>query len=614
VIKNKRDRIRQSQLVTTFGPGAMIDLPDYSVIMSGTDQWNQGRIIKEDRLRQQIATILGRTNIELLQPPSYDERDDDQGKANLVVAFKFPGWGVVQHVEDTKPRAVRRLISFRSPEVKNGKFQDSYSREKYNVSPVRFVRSCYAGHVDDIDWRSYVHNSQNVGCTGELFIEESGVSNDLSAVIVQCCACGATRPMSEAKYTSGGNDRADGDTGGGALGKCSGRSPWLGDDYSTCNLPATLLIRTASNAYFPHILTVISIPSMGPSLVELVAQFWDDPLKEIVSERDLEAALKFNSGLRSQFAKFAPSAIWTEIQNKRAGASPKNLSTKQVEIDQFLSSPIELPEDDPAGDFFARKLRTRDIAALTKIGINEVVLIHRLREVVANIGFTRIKPSTTDIQGDVDPAVSRAPVAKPPVKWVPAYENRGEGIFIRFDEKVINKWVEEKAVQARAVKLRDGIEAWNKRSSNKEKDPGIAYIMLHSFAHLLLTEISLSCGYPASSLKERIYATPDGKYGVLIYTGSADAEGTLGGLVQTARDIQTHIFNCLKSGKLCSNDPICSTQSMDYEHDQTNLNGAACHACLLVAETSCERFNSSLDRALIVPTIGHEGVAFFKDI
>ena len=79
--------------------------------------------------------------------------------------------------------------------------------------------------------------------------------------------------------------------------------------------------------------------------------------------------------------------------------------------------------------------------------------------------------------------------------------------------------------------------------------------MLHSLSHMLMTSIALDCGYPASSLRERVYAG-DGGYGILIYTGSSDSEGTLGGLVETGRRLGGHLRGAVDKSRLCSNDPV----------------------------------------------------------
>ena len=137
------------------------------------------------------------------------------------------------------------------------------------------------------------------------------------------------------------------------------------------------------------------------------------------------------------------------------------------------------------------------------------------------------------------------------------------------------------------------------------------YFLLHSLSHLLMTAVSLECGYPASSIRERVYALEAG-YGILLYTGTPDAEGTLGGLVEAGRQIDRHLQAALELGRLCSNDPVCAQHDPQSQHERRFLHGAACHGCLLIAETSCEQHNDFLDRALVVPTVEDLGAEFFQ--
>ena len=129
-------------------------------------------------------------------------------------------------------------------------------------------------------------------------------------------------------------------------------------------------------------------------------------------------------------------------------------------------------------------------------------------------------------------------------------------------------------------------------------------------SHLLIQSLAMRCGYPATSIRERLYAEGE-RYGILLYTGSPDADGTLGGLVQQARRIEDHLDHACRAAALCSNDPICAQHAPGTALEGHLLLGAACHACTLVAETSCEMRNDYLDRALVVPVIGIEDAAFF---
>jgi hypothetical protein len=148
--------------------------------------------------------------------------------------------------------------------------------------------------------------------------------------------------------------------------------------------------------------------------------------------------------------------------------------------------------------------------------------------------------------------------------------------------------------------------------ADKANFPGLPYIMLHSLSHLLITAVSLECGYAASSIRERIYAGAAG-YGILLYTGSPGSEGTLGGLVEVGKRIEYHLARALELGSLCSNDPVCAQHEPDNVQEERFLHGSACHGCLLIAETSCERRNEFLDRALVVPTVEGRGAEFFQN-
>ena len=139
--------------------------------------------------------------------------------------------------------------------------------------------------------------------------------------------------------------------------------------------------------------------------------------------------------------------------------------------------------------------------------------------------------------------------------------------------------------------------------------------MLHSLAHMLITIISSECGYSAAAIRERIYChktdkPEESRAGILLYTGTPGSEGTLGGLVEVGREILEHMKKIPQYFGLCSNDPICAQHKPDHTSSDRFQEGAACHACLLIAEPSCERMNRDLDRTLVVPTVENKDAAF----
>jgi hypothetical protein len=255
--------------------------------------------------------------------------------------------------------------------------------------------------------------------------------------------------------------------------------------------------------------------------------------------------------------------------------------------------------------------------------VRNLVAVHRLREVSCLYGFTRFDSVPIGTDGGVDDLelpVEVAPLASElSVDWLPAVEQFGEGLFIHFENEAIARWLISAGLAAQHDKLVAAYGHWAERFGDKAPDfPGEPYILLHSLSHALMAEIALECGYPASSLKERIYALRkerDGgeftRCGILIYTASAGAQGSLGGLVATAPRFASILRNALERIRICSNDPICADHEPDEKSGDRATHGAACHGCLLIAETSCEMRNLFLDRGLLVPTMAADGAAFF---
>ena len=604
-----KSEIRSSQILTTFGPGAMIDLPDGSVIVGGLDNWRYTPgahpLVEEPRLVAKLRARLDKPTLVLKAPPASSD-DPTAGKPGIVV-WKFPCWYLVQNTESLKDGNGNRRRLIPESQLVNGKYRDG--DKNYEVVPVRFVRACEHGHVDDIDWQAFVHGYSG-GCGGGLYLEERSTTGALADVWVTC-SCNVRRSLAQAAVK-----------GSKALGICSGRRPWLGSVINeTCKLPSRLLIRSASNAYFTQILSVISIPDKKSPLDEVVKSLWDDGMNVVATNNSTLQVMRQIPKIATRLAGVSDADILASVARIAQGVTQSaERPVKDVEFDAFADAGEELGSDQPDGDFFARALPNSIWEAEWMKAIKRVVLVHRLREVVAQVGFTRFEAQGTEINGDLPDELSLnievAPLARD-ADWVPAVENRGEGIFLLFDSETIIKWIMHPEVEARAELLMAGFNAWKTSHPKSQREfPGLAYYLLHTFAHLLMTAISLDCGYPASSLRERIYALPaDGnlpnRYGVLILTSSSDAEGTLGGLVEAARRIKDYVQKALELASLCSNDPICAHHHPG-EHDHAPMLGSACHGCLLVPETSCEQRNEFLDRALIVPTVENCVAEFFS--
>ena len=590
--------IRQSQLITTYGPGAMIDLPDYSVIVTGLQDWSNLRRekIDEPRLVAKLRRLLDVPSLDLWTPPRHEE---NARHAAPVGARIFPTWFIVKDARPS-PRDPqwrrRRLV--RWDHLDRRQFRDEDGQRK-PVVPVRFVCGCRRGHIDDLDWRRFVHQSSKT-CERPLWLEERGTGADIGDTF-GVCDCGEERSLYEASSP-----------GAEALGRCEGKRPWIGQfAQEACGEPYRLLVRTASNAYFPQTMSVISLPEYDAGLASKVSMHFE----RLKAADDLGVLVNFRKipELDAAFADIADETVLAEFRRQQGGEGQEDVPVKTAEFEILNKGDNLIGEDNSRSKFYAETLSREawDPARIPLLTVvDKIVLVHRLREVVSLLGFTRFESINPDKDGELDLDVTRASLAET-ITWLPAVENRGEGVFLSFSTEEVERWLARPGVQERGQLILKGWQAWaEERHRPEDGFPGLPYVMLHSLSHMLMTSIALDCGYPASSLRERVYAGEEG-YGILIYTGSSDSEGTLGGLVETGRHLPNHLHRALKHGRLCSNDPVCAEHAPDSSLEGRMLQGAACHGCLLIAETSCEQRNDFLDRALVVPTVGDSDAAFF---
>lgn len=590
-------QVRRGQVITTYGPGALIDLPRHSAIVGGLDTWPKTsdlEEIREPRLTRKLQVMTGVQAPKLFAPPA-DVNDPSQ-PARGIGAWRFPEWFVVQDEGGAEDRARSRRLVRRKALDEKGRFDGR------QVVATRFVRACPRGHVDDLDWRRFVHGPED-NCTRQLWLDERGTGGDLADLVVRCECGRKPRSLYEATLLELN-----------PLGTCRGARPWLGPSANEdCSQPSRLLIRTASNAWFAQVVSVLSLPDRGSAVEKAVRELWDD--LQIVEDAAGLAFLKKKPKIAERLAPFADTEVLAAIREVKSGAADER-PVKQVELDALLAVPEGFGDDVPVDpDFHARRLPERTWRRSRRSdGIEAVIQLHRLREVLALVGFTRLEAVMPDINGEYESDVKRAQIAIEP-SWFPAVENRGEGVFVQLRANSVTSWLGRPAVIQRLESLKSGHQAWMKDRKSQRPFPGGPYVLLHTLSHLLIQSLAMQCGYPSSSIRERIYADPQaGRFGVLMYTGSPDAEGTLGGLVQQARHLEDHLAQALRMATLCSNDPICAQHAPGASMESRWLHGAACHGCALIAETSCEMRNDYLDRALVVPVLGLPDAAFFRAV
>ena len=618
---SKRVHLRQSQLITTFGPGAMVDLPTRSVIIGGLDLWHMRekgswRTIQEPRavtILEKVLSESGRlkdgVRLSLRSPP-VDSGRQFIGEPPGIEAKIFPAWFVTRDSNDVGGGAHRRrLVRWRDLNPKGGRSDFTNDEGKRTpVTPIRFVAACKKGHIQDIDWTFAVHGA-GARCTEALWLEERGTSGDPRSTRI-VCGCGASLSLHDAQAP-------------GRFGKCRGMRPWLDEtEPEGCSEQLRFLTRTATNAYFPQVLTVISLPSAEDELTRLVEAHFST-LSRAKDAEGVAMAREYNDSIDAAFKGFSDQEIFARLQQLQT-MQQQNLdkAPKVAEFELLASGLPTIGLNTPDSKLFAETLSREQWGGgeprLSPIA--SVVAVHRLREVACLYGFTRFEAAPTAIDGDLEElflSVEGAALASE-LEWLPAIEQLGEGIFLRFDDNEIKSWLARDVVKKRVAELSASYDGWraHQPQADRLRFPNGPYYMVHGFSHALMNEIALECGYPSTALKERIYPIYDdasgrGRFGLLIYTATAGSQGTLGGLLAVLPRLGTIIGAALDKLSLCSSDPICSEHKPSSHTDERALAGAACHSCVLVAETSCEQRNLYLDRSLVVPTISVEGAALF---
>ncbi len=607
--------VRPTQLLWTYGPGALIDMPSLSVVTLGIDRWEKDRCppIVEARLLAAVQKVLG-PQVESMRMPPYvaaDKIDPWSAEARVGVPVRpFPRWlrcvkcGMLAEYDSglfkVKENRFRPENTRFVHESCRGSQGDKTPRDADAV-PARFLLACRNGHLDDFPWRYYVHGGK-AGCTAGLRFYESGASLQTENLWIKCDGCGAKRNMAQAFGKSGKEN----------LPACRGRHPHL-DRYDTgCDEEPRGVLLGATNSWFPITLSALAIPLTRDPIIQLVQDGWDN-FVDVESLIEVKAIMKVlvKNAILPGINEYSPEEVWTIVEAIQKGDIDKTVTQNDIkgpEWDVFI-------DPNPPNDWPHFLSESAPVPVNYKKQIANVLLLKRLREVNALIGFTRVEAPEESNSPDEQPPM--AALCSDTPDWIPASQVHGEGIFIRFDESVLKTWETKGAVKALSAQLLEGHKGW--RNSRKldpnEGYPGIRYVLLHTLSHLLIRELALECGYNAASIRERIYAdTSDGKSqaGILIYTAAADSDGTLGGLVELGKpeNLGRLLDQAINRAKICSSDPLCSEHKP--EKDRT-LHAAACHACTFAAETSCERGNRYLDRALVVATLDNADAAFFSD-
>jgi Domain of unknown function (DUF1998) len=623
---------RPSTLLYTYGVGAIIDLPQFSVMPAGLDDWEpiwRRRptipTIEEPRLLKVVQMHLG-PRVQQLRPFPWQPKAramSQEGSDLGVPARVFPQWmrctgcdylGPLPRFgyENTHPfRPDLAAFSHERCPGHNGKIRRS------PAVPARYLLACPDGHLDEFPYGLWVHQGRECDAAPQpdLKLRDSNIGQGAGA-IVSCTRCGKTRRMNEAL----------GETGSDKLPPCRGRHPHLGAFDHSCGNDTTLMMMGASNLWFAATQSIVVMPRTAQEdrfalatkirtelTPEKITRYADNP--EMLRDL-LDTVVDLTYVGDDELAGAAAEAL----------APPESEEDRQERLRRW--DPVELLV--PEWDYLQKEIlfdRQENSSGLMVTmmprsprlprQISRVVAVNRMKQVNAFLGFTRI--DDLERVGDLATRLVKVTRHRWPT-WVPATEDRGEGVFLQLDEAAVATW----ETQIRTIPLwaahrnahrRNFARRFSDTAARIDPDdrlPAPRYWLVHTLAHLLIRQMAMYCGYGAASLSERLYAWPattdrPAAAGLLICTTASDSEGTLGGLVALSdpERLQSIVRDALRRADRCSSDPVCAQRTPRDPEDF--LHGAACHCCCFASETSCERANRFLDRRFLLTLPAGDG-------
>lgn len=574
---NKLGELRPNQIITTFGPGSIVDAVKDSVTVLDIPYWkDKGMRIIDGRL----ASYL---NVDAFYMPRTSFAHD-------IPVQSFPRWHVCSNLKCGWLFDASESFNLEKY-LKYGMTCPNCGRKAY---PARFITICENGHMSDFPWRWWVHHG-DTDCKGRLRMYSTGNTSTLSDIWVKC-SCGASRSMSGATQAQNFEGLS-----------CCGTHPFRPNSRPEhCEKPVIPSQRGASNVYFAVTRSAISIPP------------WINPLYNLIDEhlRDIEQAKKMavrfgkteEDGLQQIYEEYFSRYSredFDEAYERRMNNIKEFTEIKRMEYEAITH------HDDPTYQSNKKHFKAEedDLPDYFKRYFKRIIRITRLREVRVLLGFTRV--DSPDPDADDQPNVVYLTKGKDE-RWLPAVEVNGEGIFIEFNRQTLDEWLSNPQVKSISEKY---VASYREYCESKgwtiKTDRDAVYVLMHTFSHLLIKQMAMSSGYSSSAIRERIYFG-DKMAGILLYTGSSDKEGSLGGLVElgTVEQMQTLMRDAFQEALVCTNDPEC----MSTLPAGKNSNGAACHSCCMISETACENGNRMLDRGLVVPLAGREETSYFREL
>jgi hypothetical protein len=625
--------IRRGQLIAPFGVGALVIVKDgTSAIAAGLDHWyvpeggaTAGHDIDVEEYKVEewrLQRLLSVDHFRL--PPDFRRRQRGVAIPNtgLTVPFlRFPTWHFCPFCKSLK----QLPLSAKGTEPCH--FCQADGKRNYLVQ-VPFVAICEHGHIQDFPWREWVHRSVEPQCDRRMKLIATGGSSLADQKVA--CDCGANRSLANITQASSDGRTAltDALDKSGILYRCRGERPWLGDDAAAgCTQALRGSLRSASNVYYARVYSAIYLPRASQGAPEELVRLFRVPplstlivlLKSIGKEIDVGMLRQQQRDLLKPYTDGDIAKALAEA----TGSAREEPQEPRLELDEAPETAFRRAEYE-----VLRAAQSQHELMSSDIPISEyprldgflsgIGLIYKLRETRVFSGFTRIFPDDGLTPEHHKNALWRVAPALPD-SWLPANVVFGEGIFLKLNEDRLRQWESRDEIVALVATMKNRYLAAQQQRRLRRVDIEPRFVMMHTLAHLLMNRLTFECGYGSASLRERLYVSSNASApmaGLLIYTAAGDSEGTMGGLVRMGKPgyLEPVIEKAIRDAEWCSTDPVCMEIGLSQGQGPDACNGAACHNCALVPETSCEHFNRFLDRSVVVGTRAHRDMGFFSGL
>lgn len=588
-------QVRFSHLTGYSGIGSVVyDNLGWLVKVKDTRTWLNQRELVELHAVERVKSYF-QTDKRLLLPHEAKVKSDYpvEVKGTTLPVERFPSWmscshcGLLYHKPWESPLNQTNQIDSQLFCSANG-----CQQPRQPLKQIIWCAVSQNGDLRDVPWHYICHRNATIHCANDSNDSYLHIRDVRGRKSIQCSRCQSRNYFEYSEFNSRSGDR------------------YIVTEVNDARI------------YTPHTERALVIPpesNIDRSSIAYQLQINSHLISSIEgATRPLEK--------RREIQKARRTLNCSEAELFAAIDTVKNLQAEEEDIN-FIATDMISEEYDalttvahfPSGaDFVTRHLTqawrqyianiaiTEDTLLAAKL-IDQLVAVDRLRVIEVFKGFSRdIGDDTADVStevGDVNDYDNQSNVIPPDITgeadWLPALELFGEGIFFTLNSDILKQWESNPYIRLRADEIyqrfqESGLELID------DTIPSARFILLHTLAHLLMRELESFAGYPAASLKERVYCSSadDTMAGVMIFTAVPDIAGTLGGIVQLANPASflRLLDNALRQAQWCSLDPVCGEME---KQGPFWLNRAACHACVLVPDTCCSYHNVFLDRVLI---------------